>query len=157
MSEANLKWCQENFENSEKFEVLPNWTRIAPISYQSNKYRKELRLENKIVFFYGGNIGHAPNMINLGDLAIAMKPFPEAHFLFVGKGDEVTLILEKQKEYDLTNVTYLPAVDQDEYFQMLSEFDVGLFNLHPNHLTHNFPGKLLGYMEYSKPILGCVN
>jgi len=151
------KWCQENFENSEKFEVLPNWTRIAPISYQSNKYRKELRLENKIVFFYGGNIGHAQNMINLVDLAIAMKPFPEAHFLFVGKGDEVTLILEKQKEYDLTNVTYLPAVDQDEYFQMLSEFDVGLFNLHPNHLTHNFPGKLLGYMEYSKPILGCVN
>ena len=90
---------------------MPNWTRIAPIFYQSNKYRKELRLENKIVFFYGGNIGHAQNMINLVDLAIAMKPFSEAHFLFVGKGDEVSLILEKQKEYDLTNVTYLPAVD----------------------------------------------
>ena len=157
MSEANLNWCQENFKNPTKFEVLPNWTKIAPIPYQSNKYRKSLHLENKIVFFYGGNIGHAQNMINLVDLAIAMKPFPEAHFLFVGKGDEVNLILEKQKEYNLTNVTYLPAVDQDEYFQMLSEFDVGLFNLHPNHLTHNFPGKLLGYMEYSKPILGCVN
>ncbi len=157
MSEANLKWCQKNLQNPSKFEVLPNWTKITPITYQSNKYRKNLNLENKVVFFYGGNIGHAQNMINLVDLAITMKPFPEAHFLFVGKGDEVELILQKQKEYNLTNLTYLPPVDQDEYFQMLSEFDIGLFNLHPHHLTHNFPGKLLGYMEYSKPILGCVN
>jgi glycosyltransferase involved in cell wall biosynthesis len=40
---------------------------------------------------------------------------------------------------------------------MLNEFDIGLFSLHPDHKTHNFPGKLLGYMAYSKPILGCVN
>ena len=40
---------------------------------------------------------------------------------------------------------------------MLHEFDVGLFSLHPNHKTHNFPGKLLSYMNYEKPILGCVN
>lgn len=157
MSEANLKWCQENLKNPEKFEVLPNWTKIAPTIYQSKKYRTSLQLENKVVFFYGGNIGYAQNMITLIDLAIAMKAFSNAHFLFVGKGDEVPLILEKQKEHNLSNITYLPAVDQEEYFQMLSEFEVGLFNLHPNHLTHNFPGKLLGYMEYSKPILGCVN
>ena len=40
---------------------------------------------------------------------------------------------------------------------MLNEFDVGLFSLHPDHRTHNFTGKLLGYMNYEKPILGCVN
>jgi len=40
---------------------------------------------------------------------------------------------------------------------MLEEFDIGLFSLHPDHKTHNFPGKLLGYMAFSKPILGCVN
>ena len=32
-----------------------------------------------------------------------------------------------------------------------------MFSLHSGHKTHNFPGKLLGYMSYSKPILGCVN
>jgi glycosyltransferase involved in cell wall biosynthesis len=39
----------------------------------------------------------------------------------------------------------------------LSEFDVGLFSLHKDHQTHNFPGKLLGYMQNSIPILGSVN
>ena len=45
----------------------------------------------------------------------------------------------------------------NEYQQMLVEFDVGLFSLNRGHKTHNFPGKLLGYMRYSKPILGSVN
>jgi len=40
---------------------------------------------------------------------------------------------------------------------MLAEFDVGLFSLHPDHTTHNFPGKLLGYMVQKKPILGSIN
>jgi glycosyltransferase involved in cell wall biosynthesis len=40
---------------------------------------------------------------------------------------------------------------------MLSEFDVGLFTLHKEHSTHNFPGKLLGYMVQKLPILGSVN
>ena len=75
----------------------------------------------------------------------------------VGKGDEVELILSKKMEYKLNNLTYLPSVDQATYFEMLNEFDVGLFSLHPDHKTHNFPGKLLGYMAYEKPILGCVN
>ena len=40
---------------------------------------------------------------------------------------------------------------------MLTEFDIGLFSLHKNHVTHNFPGKLLGYMVHNLPILGSIN
>ena len=40
---------------------------------------------------------------------------------------------------------------------MLAEFDIGLFSLHKDHITHNFPGKLLGYMVQEKPILGSIN
>jgi len=34
---------------------------------------------------------------------------------------------------------------------------VGLFSLAKNHTAHNFPGKILGYMVESLPILGSVN
>jgi glycosyltransferase involved in cell wall biosynthesis len=57
----------------------------------------------------------------------------------------------------LTNTTYLGAVDQSEYLLLLREFDVGLFSLHKSHESHNFPGKLLGYMQNGLPILGSVN
>jgi glycosyltransferase involved in cell wall biosynthesis len=75
----------------------------------------------------------------------------------VGAGDEVELVQEQKEKHKLDNLTYLPSVSQDTYFEMLNEVDVGLFSLHPDHKTHNFPGKLLGYMGYAKPILGCVN
>lgn len=140
-----------------KCEVLYNWCRIMPFTEKNSKFRQELGLEDKVVFFYGGNIGHAQDMLNLVRLIKRMKSNLDVHFLFVGQGDEVDLILREKSEYQLDNLTYLPPVNQDTYSNMLNEFDVGLFSLHPSHSTNNFPGKLLGYMMHSKPILGSVN
>jgi glycosyltransferase involved in cell wall biosynthesis len=157
MLPSNLEFFMTTKKNIEKFEVLYNWAKIDIPKLPTDTFRKQLKLENKVVFFYGGNIGHAQNMLNLVRLAVKFKDNSKAHFLFVGKGDEVDLILEEKEKNELNNMTYLPSVDQETYFNMLSEFDIGLFSLHPGHKTHNFPGKLLGYMEYSKPILGSVN
>lgn len=157
MSPSNLFYFQQRFTDIEKFDILYNWAANEETPVANGKHRIELGLENKIVFFYGGNIGHAQKMIYLVDLAKEFKSDTKVHFLFVGKGDEVELILKEKEEHGLSNLTYLPPVDQNTYFEMLNEFDIGLFSLHPDHKTHNFPGKLLGYMSYSKPILGCVN
>ena len=157
MSPSNLEFFTNQGRNTSKFEVLFNWSALPLIPLKTSRYREELNLDNKIVFFYGGNIGHAQKMMNLINLSKQFKEIPNAHFLMVGKGDEVELVLSKKEEYKLNNLTYLPSVDQATYFEMLNEFDVGLFSLHPDHKTHNFPGKLLGYMAYGKPILGCVN
>lgn len=40
---------------------------------------------------------------------------------------------------------------------MLSEFDVGLISLAHGLRTQNLPGKMLGYMYYSMPILASIN
>lgn len=157
MSPSNLEFFKATRKNFSNFEVLYNWSKINDITSPVCSFRKQLNLEDKIVFFYGGNIGHAQNMLNLIRLALHFKENSKAHFLFVGKGDEVDLILMEKEKHQLNNITYLPSVDQETYINMLSEFDIGLFSLHPGHKTHNFPGKLLGYMEYSKPILGSVN
>ena len=157
MSPSNLDYFKCRFGNTSKFEVLYNWASITEPEETTGKFREKYGLQNKIVLFYGGNIGHAQQMKNLTDLAINLKEDPRVHFLFVGKGDEVDFILQQKEKHGLQNITYLPSVDQQTYFEMLNEFDIGLFSLHPDHKTHNFPGKLLGYMNYAKPILGCVN
>lgn len=157
MSPSNLSFMQEKIADRSKLEVLFNWSDTAVKKISKAKYRSILGLENKIIMFYGGNIGHAQNMMTLVNLAKRFSEQPEVHFLFVGKGDEVELILREKKSAKLENVSYHEPVDQETYFQMLNEFDIGLFSLHPDHKTHNFPGKLLGYMACTKPILGCVN
>jgi len=157
MSKANMLYFQSLYLNSKKFEVLHNWSKSTKIDPFTINYRKKLNLEDKIVFFYGGNIGQAQQMSNLIELSKRLINKKEAHFLFVGNGDEVELLLSEKSKYNLNNITYIPSVTQKEYHNMLCEFDVGLFSLHKDHITHNFPGKLLGYMNCSKPILGCVN
>jgi len=157
MSPSNLELFRSQKNDLSKFEVLFNWAQIEKVPEPGNVYRKKLKLEDKTVLFYGGNMGHAQQMINLIDLARKFTSYKTVHFLFVGKGDEVDLIIKEKEKHKLDNLTYLPPVDQTTYAEMLNEFDIGLFSLHPDHKTHNFPGKLLGYMAYSKPILGCVN
>lgn len=157
MSQENLNWFNKKYDNKYKTELLYNWASDIPTSNEDNGYRKKLNLEDKIIYFYGGNMGHAQDMMNLIRLAKNMQEFPQAHFLFVGAGDEVELMKDAVKKENIKNTTILPPVNQKKFLEILSQVDVGLFSLNYNHKTHNFPGKLLGYMCESKPILGSIN
>lgn len=156
-SPMNLEWFSKTYNTGRPLDLLYNWAANEPVSSDASRYRKELGLEEKVVYFYGGNIGHAQDMMNIVRLAKNMRNEKRAHFVLVGAGDEVELVREAIADEGLGNMTLLPSVSQDEYKKMLAEFDIGLFSLHRDHSTHNFPGKLLGYMVQEKPILGSIN
>lgn len=160
MSVANLKYFSTSHPiYNNKLEVLMNWADINPIGY-SNKLidiRKQYGLDDKVIYFYGGNIGHAQDMRNLIRLVRGMISYPKAHFLFIGQGDEFDLIKQTISVENLHNLTLLPSISQAAYKEVLTQVDVGLFSLAKTHKAHNFPGKLLGYMVQSLPILGSVN
>lgn len=103
MSEENLNWFNKKYTNNYETEVLFNWASNISLENISNNYRKELFLEDKIIYFYGGNMGHAQDMLNLLRLAKNMMVYPQAHFLFVGAGDEVERFYNKRKNYKYYN------------------------------------------------------
>jgi len=140
-----------------KIEVLYNW--VTALGDQSTEvdYRARLGLEGKFVFFYGGNIGVAQELDNILTLAAALRGFTDIHFLMVGEGSEVARLKARVAQLKLSNVSILPSVSQDEYVRMLSQFDVGLISLNRSLKSHNIPGKILGYMNFSKPILASIN
>jgi glycosyltransferase involved in cell wall biosynthesis len=157
-SPANLEYFAEHAPE-EKFnlEVLYNWTAPDEAPKPSFAHRDQLGLKDKIVFFYGGNIGVAQDMDNIVRLAAHLRQEPRAHFLLVGEGSEVERLKAMIRELGLTNIQILPAVGQKEYLEMLVEFDVGLMSLDRRLRTQNFPGKLLGYMSCGKPLLCSIN
>ena len=159
MSNANLDLFNLLHPGYKNVEVLMNWADTVPSDRNGvfKNWREKWGLEGKIIFFYGGNIGHAQDMANLMRLAKNMLHMPESHFLFVGQGDEFELITQLKHDWALDNVTIKPSVSQTVYCELLTEIDVGLFSLSSKHTAHNFPGKLLGYMTESLPILGSVN
>jgi len=157
-SPKNLEWfnCNYNSKIFEKALLLYNWAennRIEP----DYTFREKYSLEDKVIFFYGGNIGRAQDMGNLMRLAEKMKDEKNAAFVILGEGDEVDLVKRTIKDKNLKNTLYLPPVDQESFKKILAESDIGLFSLAADHNTHNFPGKLLGYMVQNIPILGSVN
>lgn len=159
MSPKNLQLFENLYGHQFNTEVLYNWANKTDFPCKSEIFglREKLNLTGKVIFFYGGNIGHAQDMANLLRLAEAMKSIDNAHFIFVGQGDEVHLVKQMINDKVLFNCSFFPSVSQSDYKLILNEIDVGLFSLSAKHTAHNFPGKLLGYMVHSLPILGSVN
>jgi glycosyltransferase involved in cell wall biosynthesis len=159
MSPKNLTLFTDKHKDKFKTHVLYNWadTNTSLVRGDSENLRETYGLQDKVIFFYGGNIGHAQDMANLLRLAHSMIDVTNAHFIFLGQGDEVALVKETIESNNLTNTTLLGSVSQARYKEILTQVDVGLFSLAASHKTHNFPGKLLGYMVAALPIVGSIN
>ncbi len=159
MSSANVEYFFSLNPKYNNLQVLRNWAEINPKSYSTTliNIREEYNLWEKVIYFYGGNIGHAQDMSNLLRLVKKMIIYPQAHFLFIGQGDEFELVKKIKIIENLNNLTLLPSISQEAYKEVLTQVDIGLFSLAKTHKAHNFPGKLLGYMLQSLPILGSVN
>ncbi|TOO01934.1 glycosyltransferase WbuB, partial [Vibrio parahaemolyticus] len=93
-------------------QVLRNWADVSPKSFSSSliDIRKQFKLGDKVIYFYGGNIGHAQDMGNLLRLVESMQAHPKAHFLFIGQGDEFELVEKTKKNKNLDNLTLLPSI-----------------------------------------------
>lgn len=156
-SPANLSYLERRTDIGAKLEVLFNWTASDLPSAAPGSVRSKLGLDRKFVFFYGGNIGVAQDMDNILRLAAGLKTRDEIAILLVGEGSEYERIKEAIRTTGLMNVKLLPSVGQDEYLQMLQEFDAGLITLHPALKSANIPGKLLGYLQCAMPTVASVN
>ena len=157
-SSANLQYFeQKSIRHRAQLEVLFNWTTLDEKNVVQDDFRKKFGLENKLVFFYGGNIGVAQHMDNIIQLAENLRSFSDVHFLLVGEGSEVDRLQADIRRRSLSNISMRPAVGQNEYLALLSQVDVGLISLDRDLTTHNLPGKMLGYMYYSMPILASIN
>lgn len=156
-STNNLNAFREQRPDCSRLELLYNWAEDRRGKIRANGFRDRLGLHGKVIYLYGGAITKQQDIPNLLRLAKFMQPEPMAHFLIVGEGYDlpnVQVIVRREK---LHNVTILPPVDQDTFRDLLAEVDVGLFSLARSHSTHNFPGKVLGYLVQGLPVLGSVN
>jgi len=157
-SPGNLEYFARAFPTNQfRLKVLYNWTLLTEGDLPHTNWRARLGLEKKVVFVYGGNIGVAQDIDNLLRLAVRLAQQPNIHFLIVGSGSEVARLNNSIAAQRLRNIQILPAVSQEEYLSMISEFDVGLISLDARLKTHNIPGKLLSYLYWGLPVLASVN
>jgi glycosyltransferase involved in cell wall biosynthesis len=157
-SPGNLRYFEEEFPSlMRRTEVLYNWMDVRDQRLPNTNYRAQLGLQGKLVFVYGGNLGVAQDVDNLVRLGQGLAHRQDIRIVLVGEGSEAARLSKIVRSEKMHNIVLLPAVTQEQYLAMLSEFDVGLLSLDRRLKTHNVPGKLLGYMYWGKPILASIN
>jgi O26-antigen biosynthesis N-acetyl-L-fucosamine transferase len=157
-SAGDLRYFTRRFRSAAyRLEVLYNWSSLQESNLPRTQYRSRLGLQNKVVFFYGGNLGAAQDISNILRLAASLAVHQRIHFLIVGEGNELLNLRSAIADRGLRNILVLPPVEQREYLSMVSEFDIGLVTLDRRLTNHNIPGKLLAYLYWGIPVLASIN
>jgi len=157
-SERNRDYfLDEDLAGRHRLEVLYNWAPSRGQKVAPTRLREELGLADHLVVLYGGNLGIAQDLDGLLRLAGRLRHHREIAFLLVGEGSEAARLAEKASRQGLDNVYFHGSVDRATYLGMVSESDIGLIRLRRELKTHNFPGKLLDYLYFGKPILASIN
>jgi len=157
-SQGDLEYFNDQPQRiREKVEVVYNWAAADEGSIPARNFRKTLGLEGKTIFFFGGTFGEAQNMDAIVRLAMALRHDESIAFLLAGAGSETKRLKSWIAKEGLSNLRFLPPLDQREYLSLVSEIDIGLVSLARNLKTHNIPGKSLSYAYFSKPVLASLN
>jgi glycosyltransferase involved in cell wall biosynthesis len=142
---------------SQQTEVLFNWYSVDCRVSFTTSYRENLGLANRVVFVFGGNFGVAQDPLNVLRLASSLRLDSHIHFLLAGWGSQVPQMRKVISQQNLSNVTLIDTVPQENFISMVSEFDVGLISLDRRFKVNNLPGRLLAYLCAGLPVLASVN
>ena len=159
-SEGNYDFISNRYaEFKNKLHVLHNWVEINSFENlkATGEFRKKYGLDNKFIILFAGVIGPSQGLDFVIRVAENIKEFKDICFLIVGDGMEKEKLERMVQEKKLKNVLFKPFVSKEEYPKLLAECNVGLVSLTSLNKTPVVPGKILGYMAASKPIIAFLN
>ncbi len=159
-SESNYKFINKKKKISQtKINTIHNWIDTKPyINVETTgDFRKQMNIENKFVLLFAGVIGPSQGIDFLLKTAAKLRQLPDICFLIVGDGMEKKSLEKKAVEESLTNILFRPFVTKEEYPKILKDIDIGVVCLSNLNRTPVVPGKILGYMAASLPIVAFLN
>ena len=156
-TESNLAYLPNWTKSARRrVEVLHNWLAVTPNAGSSIDIART-ELAGRKIFVYIGNMGVAQGIEIFIDLIQCLRHRKDIGFLFVGRGSEFPKLEAERVSRDLDNVLFFDEIDSSEIPGLLAQCHVGLVALHPDHKTHNIPGKFVSYARYGLPVLARVN
>jgi glycosyltransferase involved in cell wall biosynthesis len=139
-----------------KIEVLHNWLATTP-NVGCSIQIANTSLAGRKIFVYTGNMGVAQGIEIFVELIQSLRDRADIGFLFVGRGSELSKLHAERASRDLNNVLFFDEIDPSEIPGLLAQCHVGMVALHPDHKTHNIPGKFVSYVQYGLPVLARLN
>ncbi|MGA5690533.1 glycosyltransferase family 4 protein [Cytobacillus pseudoceanisediminis] len=139
--------------------LLPNGVNTDTFAPQSKNTEllREVGIEGKKIFMYAGNLGYAQGLDSVLRAAALLKDKqPDAHFLFVGDGQEREKLLNLKEELQLDNVTFYGSVPVSTMPDMFAAADYSIVSLRNIELFKGArPSKIFPAISSGVPVLYC--
>ena len=146
-------------EMNDSVHVIHNWAdanRLFPVKKENNEMLEALRLHDKKVVMYSGNLGrYQPLEVMIG-AAYELRKRKDILFLFAGDGGKKQKIQRMAAVLDLDNIMFIPFQPLDRLAESLSMADAALIGIYPENEGVIMPSKLYGLLAVGKPII-CVS
>ncbi len=130
---------------------------LEHIALTPEEVRVKYNLGNKFLAIYGGNMTVAQKIEHVINLAETFIEYEDIVFILLGKGTQLDMAKQEVSLRELSNVTFIDYLPQEDYLNLLSACDVGLIVLNEQLGVPNIPGKTLSYFNMSLPIVAAVD
>lgn len=141
-----------------KIKVIHNWPAsesYKPISKTNNSFVKNLRLGDKFIVMYSGNIGSTHNVETLVHVARCLRDEETIHFLVIGNGGKKVSLIKEADSYKLTNITFLDRQPTEKLPYSLAAADLGVVTINEKTALLSVPSKTYNLMAVGAPLL-CI-
>ena len=161
---AHTSGCKDFIQNkkhidAKKLIIINNWidTSKTKTKNKKNTYNEVFYMPNKFVIVSAGVIGPSQNLTLIIDIAEKISDLKEICFLLLGNGYESNKIKSLVKKRNLNNVIINDFINENDYKLLIKEANLGLISLSTKNKTPVYPGKTLGFMASSVPIISFLH
>lgn len=146
---------REKISDPARIRFIPNWAdnkEVIPLVKEETRMYRNLGIQDKFVFQFAGNLGHAQGIDNILE-AIGLVQNPALHFTFIGGGAKYDTIAAYIKNHPGAPVSLIGFQERSDQNDFLNACDVAIVTLSDGMFGLGVPSKSYNIMAAGKPIL----
>jgi len=139
-----------------RIQVIENWADLdpgGPKPVSMSALRSDLRLHDRFVVGYSGNLGRAHEFETLLGAADRLRHMSEIVFLMIGGGVGMAQLARAVQERALENFRFLPYRQRESVADALAASDVHWVSLLPALEGLIVPSKFYGILAAARPVI----
>ena len=152
----DMKKAVAQYVAEDKIKIVYNWAHnehMRPIDKKENVFLADLKLQDKFIVLYSGNMGMTHDIDVLVDVAGRLKENDKIHFLFIGEGAKKAVVEEKVARYGLKNCSVLPYQPLEVLPYSMGAADLAVVTTDAKQSGLSVPSKTYTYLATGAALL----